>query len=225
MIKEFLKAHLLFTLSILFFMGLFFTPAYAGQMEGPLVDAVSYYNQAVDAASQGSDQMAMDFLDKALSLQPDFYLAQITKAGLLSKNGNNSEAMQLLEDVNKTHPDNKYYLATMTSVFINTGQFEKAITSADAALLKDPTLIEVWILKGTAHGALGEFEEEIIASEQALKIDPENINAISNLNYAREMITVKQNKTHQGGVETTPISVFFVLTGVLVSFLLFRLRD
>ena len=54
-------------------------PALAG-LEGPVVDALSYYNQAVDAAGQGSYEEAMNLIDKSLQIQPDFYLAQITKS-------------------------------------------------------------------------------------------------------------------------------------------------
>ena len=189
-------------------------PALAG-LEGPVVDALSYYNQAVDAAGQGSYEEAMNLIDKSLQIQPDFYLAQITKASLLSQKGEYSEAEDLLKQAEQSHPNNAFVLAAHASLYIETGRYKEALTAAEAALEKDPTLVEAWVLKGTAHGGLAQYEEEIHASERALQIEPAHPQALSNLKFATESLTIHQNKTGQDGAEKTPLSIPVVLAGAL----------
>jgi len=191
------------------------TTVIAADMKGPLVDAVTYYNAAVDAAYNNSDEEAIILADKAIAIQPDFYLPYITKAGILSKAGNHSGAMTVIEEIEKTHSDNPYLLAAKASILINIGDFLQGRDFADKALEKDATLIEAWILKGTAHGALGEYEQELYASEQALRYDPDNPVAKSNYDYAHQKIRNQQDKNGQGDAEPIPLYVIVVLLGVL----------
>lgn len=206
----------------LIIIALIISPSSAAAMEGPFVDAVTYYNSAVDAASNGSDNLALELVDKALKIQPDFYLAQVTKAGLLSKEGNHTVALQILDEANRSHPDNPYILAAKASVFINAGQYIEARKNADEAIKHDPTMVDAWILKGTAHGGLGEYENELNASERALKIDPENLNAKSNYNYAVEKIRSQQKNNDQDDVESTPLPLFVVLGALFFAGFFYR---
>lgn len=199
-------------------------PASAG-LEGPVVDAISFYNQAVDAAAQGSYEEALILINKSLQIQPDFYLALITKASLLSQKGEFSDAEKLLIQAEKSHPDNAYVLAAQASLFIETGKYKEALNAADGALEKDPSLVEAWVLKGTAHGGLGEFEEEINASEKALLIDPAHPDALSNLEFASESLKMHQSKTGQDDAEKTPLSLPVVLAGGLFAVVLRKMMQ
>ena len=190
-------------------------------LKGPVVDAISFYNQAVDAAGNGSYEEAMVLIDKSLLIQHDFYLAMITKASLLSQMGEYKDAEILLKKAEQNHPDNPYVLAAMASLYIETGEYQKALEAADVALEKDPFLVEAWVLKGTSHGGLGEFEEEINASENALLIDPYNPEALSNYHYASQSLMIHQKKTGQDYSEKTPLSTPALLAGVLFA-LVFR---
>ena len=193
-------------------------------LEGPVVDAVSFYNQAVDAAENGSYEEALVLVDKSLQIKPDFYLAQITKAGLLSRKGDYDEAEVLLKKAEQNHKDNPYILAAMASLYIETGEYQKALDAADSALENDPSLVEAWVLKGTSHGGLGEFEEEKLASKQALLIDPSNPEALSNYHYATQALMDHQNKNDQGYAGKAPLSIPVLLAGVLFALGLLRVR-
>ena len=193
-------------------------------LEGPVVDAVSFYNQAVDAAENGSYEEALVLVDKSLQIKPDFYLAQITKAGLLSRKGDYDEAEVLLKKAEQNHKDNPYILAAMASLYIETGEYQKALDAADSALENDPSLVEAWVLKGTSHGGLSEFEEEKYASEQALLIDPTNPEALSNYRYATQALMNYQDKNDQGYAGKAPLSLPVLLAGVLFALGLLRVR-
>lgn len=194
-------------------------PASAG-LEGPVVDAISFYNQAVDTAANGSYEEALILIDKSLQIQPDFYLAQITKASLLTQKGDYSDAERLLIQAGKSHPDNAYVLAAQASLYVKTGRYKEALKAANTALEKDPSLVEGWVVKGTAHGGLGEFEEEINASEKVLQLDPAHPDALSNLKFATESFKEHQSKTDQDGAEKTPLSTPVVLVGGLFALVL-----
>ena len=221
--KIILKAQVFFFLIWIACITLLIAPAYGG-LEGPVVDAISYYNKAVDAAANQSYDEALALINRSLEIQPDFYLALITKAGILQQKGNYDEAESLLDQAEKTHPDNAYVLTAQASLFIETGRYQEALKAADAAVNKDPTLVEAWVLKGTAHGGLGEFEEEKNASEQALARDPNNPQALSNYQFATGSLMTKSRKTGQDYPET-PLSIPTVLAGGLFAVVLRRIWE
>ncbi len=216
------------THSLLYLIGVLLTlqciaPVSAG-LEGPVVDAITYYNQAVDAAANGSYEESLILINKSLEIKPDFYLAQVTKASILTHIGDYPQAEELLQMAEKTHPDNGYILAAKASLFIETGRYKDALNAAEQALEHDPTLVQAWVLKGTAHGALGEFENEINASEKALSLDPTDAGALSNYQFAMAALTQYQNKTDRGVPEKTPLSLPIVLGAGLFAVGLWRMK-
>jgi len=206
----------------IFIIGMGFTALVSAELTGPVVEAVSYYNLAVDAAANESYDEAMILIDKSLQIKPDLYLAQITKAGLLSHNGKYNEAENLLDQAESTHPDNVYVLAAKSSLFLQTGRYEESLIAADDALKNDPTLVEAWVNKGTAHGELAQYEEELNASLEALTYDPENTDAIFNYNFAKQKIIMDQNKNRPDDAEKTPLFGFVALVAVLSAVALVR---
>ena len=208
------RAQQIIALCTIFCISLGIGPAFAA-LEGPVVEAISYYNLAVDAAANESFDDAMNLIDKSLEIQPDFYLAQITKASLLSQHGEFTQAEDILAQAEHSHPDNPYVLAAKASLFVETGKYEPALKAADAALKLEPSLVEAWIIKGTAHGGLAQFEEEMNASTEALRYDPDNPDAKSNYDFAMKAIRMNQNKNGQEPAEKTPLSAPATLAGVL----------
>ena len=191
-------------------------PAMAG-LEGPTVDAISYYNKAVDAAENGSTDEALYLINESLAIQPDFSLALITKAGLLIDKSRYDEAEAIINRLEPKNPDDPYILSTKASIYVNTGRFNEAIKEADKVLVKDPTLVNAWILLGTAYGGLGRYDDEINASEKALNLDPQNQKAQSNLDFAREAISHQKSTTYQGDAgKKTPFPGYVVLEAFLV---------
>ncbi|MGV8110036.1 tetratricopeptide repeat protein [Methanospirillum sp.] len=208
------KAQAILLFSTIIFTGFLTSPVIAG-LEGPVVDAISYYNQAVDAASEGSIDEALILINKSLEIQPDFYLAQVTKASLYSQTGRHSQAEIILNEAEKTHPGNVYVLTAKASLYLETGQYKKAIQVADHALAIDPSLIETWIIKGTAHGGLGQYGEELNASSQALLIDPENEDALSNYEFAQKGLMLNQSNSDPVRAEKSSLSLSVLFAGVL----------
>jgi len=210
------KIQLLFFILILLIFFSFSEPVMAG-LKGPAIDAISYYNQAVDAASNGSVDEALYLINESLAIQPDFPLALITKAGLLIDKGHYGEAETIVTRLEHSNPDDPYVLSTKASLLVNNGKFGEALNATDKVIAKNPEIIEAWILKGTAHGGLHQYQEEISASEHALILDPNNQKARINLNYGKEMLIQHQNTSHPVDADKkTPLPGYVVLEAFLV---------
>jgi tetratricopeptide (TPR) repeat protein len=173
--------------------------------------AIELYNKAVDETAAGRFLEAINLTEQALAIQPNFTLAWVTRTGALLELGRIEEAKISLDAARVLEPDDTSVLTASASYNLQIRDYKTAIKDADKALSKDPGLIEAWIIKGTAHGELGEYQEEIHASTQALLIAPENRLVQSNLQYASEMM--KKNKK-------TPLFVSTIFIALIGGFLL-----
>ncbi len=165
------------------------SPVSAAGIRHDNIGAVQLYNLAVDEATAGNYTQAENLTAQALSIQPNFTLALVTRASVLMNLGNMTGAREALDKAVQLEPQDANVLATMASYKQQTGAGREAVSYATKALEADPKLTEAWIIKGTAHGSLGEFEEELNASEQALALAPDNTLARSNKEYATKMLS------------------------------------
>ena len=207
--------EILIILSLLILLSGSALPAFAIDIKKDNIDAIGFYNNAVDNASAGRFEEAVNLTGQALSIQPNFTLALITRTGALLELGRIKEAKASLDAARSLDPEGSAVLATAASYSLQVGEYRNANQYADKALAGDPTLLEAWVIKGTAYGNLGEFQEEADASKQALLLDPSNQKALSNLQYATEM--KKQGKK-------TPLGVGSVLLALIGTTVLLMLR-
>jgi tetratricopeptide (TPR) repeat protein len=156
--------------------------------EGDNFKAIALYNEASDYAYAGDFETALEKVNEALAIIPNFTVALITKGAILSELEQYGEALLVLQVAQELNPEDPYLLANVASIFLLLGEYESALEIIDTALSYSPDMVEAWITKGAVHGALGEYEQEIEASEEALRLDPDNKLAISNINYALEQI-------------------------------------
>lgn len=184
-------------------------PVLGVNLTGDNIDAIHLYNSAVDKAMAGEFDQAVHLTDQALAIQPNFTLAQITRAGALMELGRMDEAGQTLKTALAMTTEHPSLLTSVASYYLKTADYNQAISYADLAINHNPSQVEAWIIKGTAHGELGEYQEEYAASEQALAIEPENSLALSNKEYAMHHL----NST---GDKKTPISILSPVGAFLV---------
>lgn len=177
--------------------------------------AIELYNLAVDKASAGEFEMAVQLCDQALEIQPNFTLALITRTGACLELDEIEKAETSVQRALQLDPDDPSVLTAAASVSLRRGDDIQAISYTDRALQSDPSLIEAWIIKGTAHGNLGEFDKEKEASENALKISPGNELAITNRDYAEAMMS----QTPQ-----SPPGVWVLFPALGVSLMIIRRR-
>ncbi|MDD3052652.1 MAG: tetratricopeptide repeat protein [Candidatus Cloacimonetes bacterium] len=173
--------------------------------------AIELYNQAVDKTGSGQFDEAVNLTEKALSVQPNFTLALITRTSALLELNRINDANLSLQKALTLAPDDAEVLAVAASYHLKSGKNSEALQFAQKAVIADPSLIEAWIIKGTAHGNLGEYYEEISASNQALNISPDNKLALENREYASRMLN--QDKKTPLGI---PALIFSLLCSVFI---------
>ncbi|MFH0967878.1 MAG: tetratricopeptide repeat protein, partial [Methanobacteriota archaeon] len=186
-------------------------PTHATEVRHDNSGAIELYNKAVDKTALGDFEEAVNLTDEALSIQPNFTLALVTRSSALLALGRFEMAKESLDAARALEPDDPSVLATAAAYSLRIGEYLNAIRYADQSLASDPTIIEAWIIKGTAHGNLGEYQEELNASKQALLIAPDNQLAKSNLQYSSDMI--KKGKK-------TPLSFSSVMLALMCGIIL-----
>lgn len=185
-------------------------------------DAISQYNQGIDLANNGSYQEALHSLDNALLIAPNFTLAHIARAGVLSELGEYKKAIQAAEAAEALDPQNPSLLVIIANLYFLAGDYDSVLTLTNEAIQRDPEIPEAWIIRGSAYGALHHFKEEEEASLMALSLDPENEKAYENLNFARSSLLSIPSPTQTPKSEL-PLFSTFITIGI-VSLIMYRTK-
>jgi tetratricopeptide (TPR) repeat protein len=171
--------------------------------------AIQHYNQAVDLANTGNYQEALNEVDLALTENPNFTLALITKGGILNVLGRYQEAIEVSDRAIALDPREAAAWNNEAYALIHLGDYNKGLTAAQKATELDPNLTEAWVNEGTALIRLGRFQEALAASEKALSLDPSSPEAKLNRN---EALTNLQTPT-----TAAPLSGICVLCGIALA--------
>jgi tetratricopeptide (TPR) repeat protein len=108
---------------------------------GDNVDAVHYYNQAVDLAEQGKYAEALKYADKALSINRNIIPAWVQKADALNHLGRYEEAITATDSAIALKPNSSEALAVRADALNNLGRYQEALAASTRALQIDPHLI------------------------------------------------------------------------------------
>jgi len=139
--------------------------------------AISYYNQSLKyqprdpavhfllaelALGQGRAQLALERLNKALRLKPNFNAALIQKAAVLERIGHYDEARELLSDLPVRGKDAGYLIRIQARIALHTGQYQRAVDLA-GPLIDDPatgleTRMQLAFMRGRAYDKLGDAQ-------------------------------------------------------------------
>jgi tetratricopeptide (TPR) repeat protein len=131
------------------------------------------------AASQKIEAAEEDCL-KALELSPDLVPAKLLMARLLSAVGKFSNAIPLLEEVQRKVPEEKEVYPLLAVAYINIQQYAKAIYSMKRLLVLDPDAMVAYYYMGVVYGNY--LKQPQLALQMYHKIlarDPRNISVYS----------------------------------------------
>ncbi|MBN1431572.1 MAG: tetratricopeptide repeat protein [Methanomicrobiaceae archaeon] len=169
---------------------------------------IGLYNLAVDLASAGEYDAALEAIDASLAKDETFALGYSAKAGILNAMGEYDKALTAAETATELRPDQAEGWINMGNALLMLGRYEESVEASDKAIELDPEYIEAYINKGTALGYLGRYEEELEVSEEALKMDPYDNRAWANKRYAQKMMAGGQNPQ---GTPLTPVILVIAL--------------
>lgn len=125
----------------------------------PPLEAVSAYNKGVDLAMEEKFDEALVSIDQALSLDQNFTLAWITKAGILNVRGMFNESLEASERALAIDENQADAWTNKASALISLQRFEEGLEAANRAIELDPRLSEAWIDRATALSSLGRTQE------------------------------------------------------------------
>ncbi len=153
-------------------------------------DSIAYYNKGVDLAHEGNYTGALQMIDQALTITPNFTLAYVTRAGIYSETGDYEEAIRAVNRALDIDPGNPSLLTVIANLYLLAGDSEAALQITDEVIQRDPTILETWIIRGSAFGLLGRYKEEEEASQMALSLSPDSVDAQINLKHARDHLSL-----------------------------------
>ncbi len=134
----------------------------------PTQQAIEAYNHAVDLAIGGNFSEALDSIDQSLSLDQNFTLAWITKAGILNVMGEFNQSLEASDRALALDEGQAEAWTNRASALISLGQDEDALEAADRAIELDPRLSEAWMDRATALSNLGRTQEAEEAMQMAM---------------------------------------------------------
>ena len=104
-------------------------------------------------------------------------------------------------------PDEKYFILNLINNYIYSNRNEQALEYLDAAIAKDPTSAQLYDVKGRVYEiGFNDYENAAKSFEKALELDPEYVDAISNMgriyynqgvNKQGEANMINDNKLYQ----------------------------
>ncbi len=125
----------------------------------PSEEAIGAYNKGVDLAVEGNFTEALESIDHALSLDQNFTLAWITRAGILNVMGEANLSLEATDRALEIDENQPEAWTNRASALITLGRNEEALEATDRALELDPRLSEAWIDRATALENLGRTQE------------------------------------------------------------------
>lgn len=95
--------------------------------------------------------------------------------------GKNNAAMEQFQKYLASAPDNGSRVSTafyyMGEIYIKQGRYQHADISFTSACKKDPTVDRWWVRCGYAREMAGNYAESVSAYEEALRLNPSNVDA------------------------------------------------
>ncbi|MFQ6127873.1 MAG: helix-hairpin-helix domain-containing protein [Thermoplasmata archaeon] len=158
-----------------------------------LVDVPYLFEQAKDRISSGEFEEAARFYDDILEREPDNIAAMIGKGTALISLEREDETILCMNQVLEADPKNKAALLWMAKIFESKQNWEESLKWHDRYLGVYPGDENQWIKHGDVLVNVGREDIAIESYRNALKINPQNEEAIQKLEKLK--ISVKELMT------------------------------
>ncbi len=115
---------------------------------------------------------AEHLLERCLELAPDFQLARLNYANVLSKREKLEEALVEVDRLLEEDPDKPAYLAQRAATLVRMGDFEKALPCYAYLLSHFPAQAKIVLSNGHALKTVGRLDDAIAAYRHAIDLRP-----------------------------------------------------
>jgi tetratricopeptide (TPR) repeat protein len=136
----------------------------------PAKDAQKLYERAREQQRKDETKKAVDDLEKALKLYPDYYEANLQLGLEYEKQGRIDEATQLLERALKLNPGSMKARAALGQIYCDTGKFEEAAAMLKEAVRMGSTASSVYFALGLSLSKLDDLDRAEDSLRRAMVI-------------------------------------------------------
>lgn len=152
------------------------------------LDADEFGELAEYYDSQDEPDVARDVIDAGLLIHPSSLSLLIKKAKFEVYEGEYTQALNLLNKVSAEYDFDLYLLRI--ECYLQLGQYDDAYSLTEELLEKeeDEEQYHIFAELGFLHVEADCFKEAVIYFEESLKYNPENIDVLSDMAYAYEML-------------------------------------
>jgi len=135
---------------------------------------------------EGNLQKALEHLEKALKLDPDWIDARGLFADVLLDLGRTEEAIDNMDIALEGDPKNIHYLSQLGRMLVASGRYSEAIELLEAAAAQDPDNFKFQYSLALAFGkrAMSDVDRSIQHWERAFALNPEDPNLHRNMGIA-----------------------------------------
>jgi tetratricopeptide (TPR) repeat protein len=147
----------------------------------PKLQAQSYVDQGLDASDDGNVEMALQYLDRALALDPQHAQAWYCKASLLGDLGKLEEAIECYQQSAEHAEDHAHLpLFNLGNLYQEVERFEQALACFELATEVNPEMTDAWINRGRLLDERDHHEEAIQCYDRAIQLDRGDLMAWTN---------------------------------------------
>lgn len=132
-------------------------------------------------AEAGKIVEAQAALDMAAAAGFDSSESKLARAVIYSKQDRNKEALDILNAVLKTEPQNAAALYQKAVIYAKTGPSDQYIAALKDAVRADQAFVPAWFDLGVNYYNAGDYAAALDAYQRVVKIEPDNYQAQANL--------------------------------------------
>jgi len=146
--------------------------------------ALQHFQRGIIHFANGDYRSAEICLLEASRLAPNRPSVLANLSAVYTKTGRHSEAVGFANAAVKADPKNARCWHQLGAAQLGLKQIKEALSSLDAAIRLDETVVEAHVNKGYCLNELGRHTEAITCLERAIRIDPKNSDAHTNMGVA-----------------------------------------
>lgn len=144
-------------------------------------DAKTYFQQGRQHYIQNRLEQAVEALQHAIRLNPDYAEAHLLLGNVYAKLLRWKEAIESYKQSIRINPDSAEAHYNWASAYANIGSYREAVEPFKRAIQINPALFEPHLNLGVTYGKMGLFDEAIEELRRALSIRPDSAEAHYNV--------------------------------------------
>ena len=142
--------------------------------------AQDYFRRAYKNDDLGKHEEAIEDLNKAIELKPDYALAYNNRGIAYNNLGQYDRAIEDYDKAIELDPDYTYAYNNRGIAYNNLGQYDRAIEDYDKAIELNPDYAHAYYNRGYSYDDLKQYDRAIEDYDKAIELDPNDADYYTN---------------------------------------------